>query len=126
MKPLRWLASGLMWTVAGLLGLVGGLLSITVILLPLGIPILMLARRLFSLSARLVVPRSARHPAQETGKAVKRQGKDIHKAVKAGKKSAARQGGKVTKKARTSMPSPVGAVKPKSRRGLLRRVGVRG
>jgi len=124
MKPLRWLAGGLVWILAGLLGLVGGLLSITVILLPLGIPVLMLARRLFSLSARLVMPRSARHPAQETGKAVKRRHKHVHKAVKAGKKDLRHGSAKAMKKARTSMP--IEAVAPKSRQGLLERVGIRG
>jgi hypothetical protein len=81
MKPLRWLGAGLVWILAGLLGLVGGLLCVTVILLPLGIPVLMLARRLFGLSARLVLPRAARHPAEETGKALRRRGRGVSEGV---------------------------------------------
>jgi hypothetical protein len=126
MKPLRWLAGSLLWIVAGLLGLVGALLSITVILLPLGIPLLMLARRVFTVSARLVVPRSARHPLDEADNAVKRRGKKLDKAAKAGRKDIGRKGRKAMKKARASLPSPVEAAAPRSRRGLLDRVGIRG
>lgn len=106
MRPLRWLLAGLLWTVAGLLGLVGVLLSVTVILLPLGIPVLMTARRLFSLSGRLVLPRQVRHPAQETGKAVKRRGGRLEKAAKRGAKDVRRKSTKATKKARKRMPPP--------------------
>jgi len=125
MKPLRWLAAGLVWLVAGLLGLVGVLLSVTVILLPLGIPVLMLARRLFSLSALLVMPRAARHPAQEAGKAVGRQGKDARKTMEHGTKKLRRSGRKAMKRARGSSSSPVAALTPRSRRGLLGKLGLR-
>jgi len=126
MKPLRWLAAGLLWILAGLLGLVGGVLCITIILLPLGIPVLMLARRLFSLAALLVVPREVRHPLKETDKAVKRRGKKANTAVKGGKKDLGQAGGKAAKKMRRSMRSSKRAVTPKSRQGLLERWGLRG
>ena len=63
MKMLRWLGAGLVWILAGLVGLVGALLCVTIILLPLGIPALMLAKRLFSLAARLVLPRVVTKPS---------------------------------------------------------------
>lgn len=100
MRALRWLVAGLLWVLAGLLGLVGVVLSVTVILLPLGIPVLMLARRLFALSGRLVLPRSVRHPVEETGKALKRRGGHLEKATKVAGKDARRNGAKATKKAR--------------------------
>jgi membrane protein implicated in regulation of membrane protease activity len=125
MKPLRWLAAGLVWVVAGLLGLVGVLLSVTVILLPIGIPVLMLARRLFSLSSTLVLPRAVRHPVQETGKAAGRQGKQARKAMEDGTKGAGRAGRKALKQARGSKKSPVAAVLPRRRRGVLGRLGLR-
>jgi predicted lipid-binding transport protein (Tim44 family) len=95
MKPLRWLAAGLLWILAGLLGVLGVLLSVTVILLPVGIPLLLVSRRVFSLAMRLVVPRSARHPVRQAHKGVKRQRKVARKRLA-----------------------------PKSRRGLLERVRI--
>ena len=68
MKPLRWVAGGLVWLLAGLLATVGVLLSVTIILLPLGIPVLMLARRLFVVSVRLVLPRPVAHPVRRLQK----------------------------------------------------------
>ena len=124
MKPLRWMAAGLLWILAGLLGLVGGLLCVTIILLPLGIPILMLARRLFTRSAKLLVPRSVRHPADESGKAFKGRGKDVVEAAKSGTKAARKQGRKALKNTRDAMPSPVADVMPKPRRRLRERIGM--
>jgi hypothetical protein len=124
MKPLRWMAAGLLWILAGLLGLVGGLLCVTIILLPLGIPILMLARRLFTRSARLVVPKPVKHPVGESGKAFKGRGKDVAKAAKGGTKTAGRQGRKALKNTRDAMPSPVADVMPKPRRKLRERIGI--
>lgn len=74
MKALRWLAAGLVWTLAGLMGVIGVLPSVTKVLLPVGIPVLLLARRLFVLAVQLVVPRSARHPVQQAGRAVSVRG----------------------------------------------------
>ena len=113
MKPLRWLAGGVLWILAGLLGLVGVLLSITVILLPLGIPIILLSRRLFSLSAKLVLPRAVRQPGREAGEAVKRGGNDVRKTVTRWKKGLGRKSRKMLDKA--------GA----RRSGVLGRVGLR-
>jgi hypothetical protein len=124
MKPLRWIAAGLLWILAGLLGLVGGLLCVTIILLPLGIPILMLARRLFTQSARLLVPKPVKHPLEETGKAFKGRGKDVAKAAKGGTKAVGRRGRKALKSTRDSMPSPVADVMPKPRRKLRERIGI--
>ena len=119
MKPLRWLAAGLVWILAGLLALVGGLLSLTVLLLPLGIPLLMLARRLFSLSGRLVVPRGMRHPVQETGRTVRRRKDDLQKSVPRGTKGVRQGGRKFVKKARKSTPSAVRPASPGWRWGPL-------
>jgi hypothetical protein len=102
MKPLRWLAAGLLWILAGILGVLGVLLSVTIILLPLGIPLVLISRRVFSMAMRLVVPRSARHPVQQTGKAVKHQRRNARK---------------VGKVARTRLA-------PRSRRGLLERLHI--
>jgi len=124
MKPLRWIAAGLLWILAGLLGLVGGLLCVTIILLPLGIPILMLARRLFTRSVRLVVPQPVKHPAQESGKAFRSRGGDLTDAAKGGAKAARKQGRKALKNTRDAMPSPVAKVMPKPRRRLLGRIGI--
>jgi hypothetical protein len=117
MKPLRWLAAGLLWILAGLLGVLGVLLSVTIILLPLGIPLVLVARRVFSLAMRLVVPRSARHPVQEAGKGMKRQRKDARKLLDSGMKETRRRTGKAGKVARKRLT-------PRSRRGLLERVRV--
>jgi hypothetical protein len=125
MKPLRWMAAGLLWILAGLLGLVGGLLCVTIILLPLGIPILMIARRLFTRSARLLVPQSVKHPAEESGKALKGRGKEFTQAAKGGAKAVRRKSRKALKDTHDVLPSPVDAVVPKPRRGLLRRIGIR-
>jgi len=103
MKPLRWSAAGVLWILSGLLGVVGLLLSVTILLLPLGIPILMLARRLFSLAVRLVTPRSARHPVQQTGKAVKHRGKDARGVLHGGMKKTRRRARKAGKAARKSL-----------------------
>lgn len=81
MKPLRWLAAGLLWILAGLLGVLGVLLSVTIILLPLGIPLVLVSRRVFSLAMRLVMPRSARHPVRQARKGIKRQGKVARKRL---------------------------------------------
>ena len=124
MKPLRWMAAGLLWILAGVLGLVGALLCVTIILLPLGIPILMLARRLFTRSAALLVPQPVKHPVQESGKAFKGRGKDVAKAAKGGTKAAGRKGRKALKSTRDAMPSPVADVMPKRRRGLRKRIGI--
>ena len=124
MKPLRWMAAGLLWILAGLLGLVGGLLCVTIILLPVGIPILMLARRLFTRSAKLLVPRQVKHPAQESGKAFKGRGKDVAEAAKGGTKAVRRQGRKALKNTRDAMPSRVADVMPKPRRRLRERIGI--
>jgi hypothetical protein len=124
MKPLRWMAAGLLWILAGVLGLVGGLLCVTIILLPLGIPILMLARRLFTRSARLVVPKPVKHPVEESGKAFKGRGKDVAEAAKGGSKAVGRQSRKALKNTRDAMPSPVADVIPKPRRGLRERIGL--
>ncbi|HET6877652.1 MAG TPA: hypothetical protein VFH38_09000 [Jatrophihabitans sp.] len=59
MRLLRGLAGALLWIVALVLGLVAGILCITLILLPLGLPLLGYARRLFTLSLRLMFPRTA-------------------------------------------------------------------
>jgi hypothetical protein len=64
-KPLRLVAGGLVWLVAGVVAALGVLLCITIVLLPLGIPLLMISRRLFGLSARLVLPRAVVHPVKE-------------------------------------------------------------
>ena len=82
MRLLRALAGSLLWILSGVLGLVGVLLCVTVILLPLGIPLLALARRLFRYSMVFFLPRAVRHPAQETGKSVRRNAKDAADAVK--------------------------------------------
>ena len=118
MKPFRWLGAGLLWILAGLLGLVGGLLCVTIILLPLGIPILMLARKLFTASGRLLLPRPVKHPVKEAAKAFQGGGGDV--------KAAAKRGRKALRKTHEALPSPVDAVVPKPRRGLLARIGVRG
>jgi hypothetical protein len=55
----------LVWLVAGVVAALGVLLCITLVLLPLGIPLLLVARRLFGLSARLVLPRAVVHPVKE-------------------------------------------------------------
>jgi hypothetical protein len=125
MKPFRWLGAGLLWILAGLLGVVGGLLSVTIILLPLGIPILMLARRLFSMSGRLLLPRSVQHPVKEAGKALTGGGQDMKDAAKGGKKAVSRKSRKALKNTRDALPSPVDTVVPKPRRGLLGRMGIR-
>jgi hypothetical protein len=91
MKPLRWLAAGLLWILAGLLGVVGALLCVTIVLLPLGIPAILLARRLFSMSTRLLVPRKARHPVEHAGKLTKKRRKDAGKMVEKGSKRARRK-----------------------------------
>lgn len=101
MKPLRWLAAGLVWILAGLLGLVGVLLSITVLLLPVGVPLLMLARRLFSLAGRLVVPRGVRHPVQQAGRKVSRRKEDLQKSARQRAKGIRGDGRKLIKKARS-------------------------
>ncbi len=98
MKPLRWLAAGVIWLLAGVLGLVGALLSVTIILLPLGIPVLMLARRLFSLGSAIALPRAVRHPAQEAGKLLGRtvqEAEDVGKSAKKQAKKSARRTRKV-------------------------------
>jgi hypothetical protein len=100
MKPLRWLAAGLLWILAGLLGVLGVLLSVTIILLPLGIPLVLISRRVFSLAMRLVVPRSARHPVQQAGKGVKRQRKDARKVLNSRMKDTRRHAKKTGKAAR--------------------------
>jgi hypothetical protein len=64
-KLLRLGAGGLVWLVAGVVAALGVLFSVTIILLPLGIPLLMIARRLFGLSARLVLPKAVVHPVKE-------------------------------------------------------------
>jgi hypothetical protein len=64
-KPLRLVAGGLVWLVAGVVAALGVLLCITIVLLPLGIPLLLISRRLFGLSARLVLPRAVVHPVKE-------------------------------------------------------------
>ena len=125
MKPLRWLVGGVVWILAGLLGLVGVLLSVTVILLPLGIPIILLARRLFSLSAKLVLPRAVRQPGREAGEAIRRRGKDTQDAVKSGGKDLRRKSRKALKKGKASIPSPVEAMTPTSRRGFLGKIARR-
>ncbi|MDF1602523.1 hypothetical protein [Nocardioides sp. YIM 152315] len=66
MRALRWAGASLLVLLAGLLGLVGALLSVTLVLLPLGIPLLFVARKLFRTAGRLVVPRAARHPVEQT------------------------------------------------------------
>ena len=124
MKPLRWIAAGLLWILAGLLGLVGGLLCVTIILLPLGIPILMLARRLFTRSARLVVPKPVKHPVEESGKAFNGRGKSVAEAAKGGTKAVRRHGRKALKSTRDAMPSPVADVMPEPRRRLRERIGL--
>jgi hypothetical protein len=67
-KPLRLVAGGLVSLVAGLVAALGVLLCVTIILLPLGIPLLLIARRLFGLSARLVLPKAVVHPVKELQK----------------------------------------------------------
>jgi hypothetical protein len=69
-KPLRFLAAGLVWILAGVVGLLGVVLCITVILLPLGIPLVMVARRLYTAAARLMLPRGVRHPVEQVDKSV--------------------------------------------------------
>ncbi len=59
------IAGGLVWIVGSLLAAVAILFCLTVILLPLGIPLFLLARRILALGARLMMPRSLRHPVQE-------------------------------------------------------------
>ena len=68
MKPLRWVAGGVVWLVAGVVASLGVLLSVTIILLPIGIPLLLLARRLFGVSARLILPKAVVHPVKEMQK----------------------------------------------------------
>lgn len=68
MKPFRLVAGGVVWLLAGVVAALGVLLSVTIILLPLGIPLLLISRRLFGLSARLVLPKSVRHPVKEAQK----------------------------------------------------------
>jgi hypothetical protein len=60
MQLLRGLAGVLLWVVALLLALVAIILCVTVLLIPLGLPLLGYARRLFTLSLKLMVPRSRR------------------------------------------------------------------
>src|SRR4029078_5558680 len=79
-KVLRWFAAGLVWILAGLVGLVGALLCVTVVLLPLGIPALMLARRLFSLAARLVLPRVVTKPTSVVKEPAGKLGRQPRKA----------------------------------------------
>jgi hypothetical protein len=98
MKPLRWLAAGLVWILSGVVGLVGALLCVTILLLPLGIPVLMLARRLFSFGAVLALPRAARHPAQEAGKMLRRGADDAKSVVDDAKKGAAKKSRRARKK----------------------------
>jgi hypothetical protein len=124
MKPLRWMAAALLWILAGLLGLVGGLLCVTIILLPLGIPIVMLARRLFTRSVRLLVPQPVKHPAAESGKALKGRGKEVTQGAMGGAKAARKRGRKALKSTRDAMPAPVADVMPKPRRGLRDRIGI--
>ena len=126
MKPFRWLGAGLLWILAGLLGLVGGLLCVTIILLPLGIPILMLARKLFTASGRLLLPQPVKHPVKEAGKAFQGGGGDVKEAAKRGRKALGRGSRKALRKTHESLPSPVDAVVPKPRRGMLARIGARG
>jgi hypothetical protein len=105
-KPLRWLAAGLVWIVAGVVGLLGGVLCITVILIPLGIPLIMLSRRLYGVSARLVLPRSVRHPLKEMDKAATRDAT-----------SARKRGRKWLKQAQSHMPGSRRTFAEKVRKG---------
>ena len=122
MRPLRWLGAGLLWIVAGLLGLVGAVLCVTVILLPIGIPVLMLARRMFSVAAKLVVPRGVRHPVQEMDKKGSRAGRKVRsgagKAVgKGAEKVSKARPGKKTRRLRKKVEKKVGR---RNRLGLKR------
>jgi hypothetical protein len=63
MSLLRGLAGALLWIGALLLALVAVVLCVTILLIPLGLPLLGYARRLFTLSLRLMLPRSRRSSA---------------------------------------------------------------
>jgi hypothetical protein len=69
MRLLRGLAGALLWLVALLLVVVAAILCVTLILLPLGLPLLGYARRLFTLSLRLMFPRTAARSAGAAEKA---------------------------------------------------------
>ncbi len=78
---MRRIAGGVVWIVGSLLAAVAVLLCLTVILLPLGIPLFHLARRLLALGARLMLPRSVRHPVQEGTAALTKSGARARKQV---------------------------------------------
>ena len=71
MRLLRALAGTVLWVIAGVLGLVGAILCVTIILLPVGLAVLGYARRLFSLSLKLMAPRSAARANEVTETAKK-------------------------------------------------------
>ena len=115
---LRWLGAGLVWILAGLVGLVGALLCVTIILLPLGIPALMLAKRLFSLAARMVLPRvvtkptsMVKEPAGRLGAVLARLGNEPPRAaprlLDTGK-GAVKKGRKQGRKARKALEKKTG------------------
>lgn len=114
MKPVRWVAGGLVWLVAGVAASLGLLLSITIILLPLGIPLLMLSRRLFGLSARLVLPKAAVHPVQELKK----------RATDAPQRALGRGRDSVTKAARRRRRRPLRKRLKKRVRRMRKQLGI--
>lgn len=68
MRLLRALAGTVLWLVAAVLGLVGSILCVTIILLPVGLAVLGYARRLFSVSTKLMAPRTAGRASQASEK----------------------------------------------------------
>jgi hypothetical protein len=99
-KVLRRVGAGLVWLVASVVGSLGVLLSLTIILLPLGVPLLMLARRLFGLSARLMLPRSVVHPVKELQR---RTTTGPSRAIDRGRRTVARATGRRPPTMRTRM-----------------------
>lgn len=75
MRLLRGLAGVLLWIVALVLALVAVILCVTVLLLPLGLPLLGYARRLFTLAARLMFPRTAARSKQAKNSAARLVGR---------------------------------------------------
>lgn len=103
-----------MWLVAGVVAALGVLLSITIILLPLGIPLLLISRRLFGLSARLILPKAVVHPVKELQK----------RATDAPQRALGRGRDSVTKAARRRRRPPLRKRMKKRARRLRKQLGL--
>jgi hypothetical protein len=109
MRVLRGMGGVLLWILASVVCLVALILCATILLLPLGIPLLMLGRRMFGLSMRLLLPRSARHPLATAKDASKSAVSDLGDKLSSAPRPDVKKGRKRLKKGKEKVKEIVNA-----------------